>query len=271
MREPKPIACAHLFTPLNDQLVALLRSLSPEEWELPTVAGNWRVRDVVAHLLDTCLRRLSMDRDGYAPPLPPDAFANGLAAFVNEANRHGVEWLARLSSELLIDLHARYGAEMGAFLAAKDPDAPARWAVSWAGDEESPNWFDVARELTERWHHQQQIRDATGRPPLFDSLGIVLETFVRALPHTYRDVDAADGTALTVRFVSEGEGAWTLVRERTRWRLFEGEPEQPAARVTMRGDAAWRIFTKQRIDPRATIEGDAALAAPLFRATAIVA
>jgi hypothetical protein len=45
-----------------------------------------------------------------------------------------------------------------------DPFARAIFNVSWAGEETSPNWFDTARELTERWHHQQQIRLATHRP-----------------------------------------------------------------------------------------------------------
>ncbi|HEX7832287.1 MAG TPA: hypothetical protein VF787_21700, partial [Thermoanaerobaculia bacterium] len=146
----------------------------------------------------------------------------------------------------------------------------ARWAVSWAGDESSPNWFDIARELTERWHHQQQIRDAVGRPPLFESLAPVIATFVRALPHTYRDVSAAEGSTIVLRIIEEGAGTWTLSREATTWTLYEGEPESPTTRVTLRGDAAWRIFTKQPIDPQATIEGDASLARPLLGMIAIV-
>lgn len=270
MRDLQPIITAPLFAPLNAELVAMLRTLTDEEWSRPTVAGTWTVRDVAAHLLDTCMRRLSLDRDGYAPPLPPDAFANGLGAFINNANREGVEWLRRMSAPMLIDMLERYGAQMAEFLSSKDPHAPARWAVSWAGDESSPNWFDIARELTERWHHQQQIRDAVGRPPLFDSLTPVIATFVRALPHTYRDVPAPNGSTIVLRVIEEGAGAWTLVRNASTWTLHEGESESPTTRVTMRGDAAWRIFTKQPIDPRATIEGDASLARPVLGMIAIV-
>ncbi len=270
MRETKPIVTAPLFGPLNAELVALLRGLTDEEWTRPTVAGSWTVRDVASHLLDTSMRRLSMDRDGYTPPLPPTAFANGLGAYINAANHEGVAWLRRLSAPMLVDLLERYGAQMAEFLAAKDPHAPARWAVSWAGEETSPNWFDCARELTERWHHQQQIRDAVGRPPLFGTLGPVIATFVRALPHTYRDVDAPAGTTIVLRVVEEGAGVWTLVRESS-WRLYEGEPSEPTTRVTLRGDAAWRIFTKQPIDPRATIEGNATLAQPILGMIAIIA
>lgn len=270
MREPQTIVTSNLFAPLNTELVGLLRGLTDDDWERPTAAGTWTVREVAAHLLDTSMRRLSMDRDGYAPPVPPNAFANGFGAFINNANAQGVALLRRMSANMLIDMLGRYGAQMGEFLAAKEPNAPARWAVSWAGDETSPNWFDVAREFTERWHHQQQIRDAVGRPPLFAYLGPVIDTFVRALPHTYRDIAAPDGTTIVLRVVEEGEGAWTLVRESSSWRLYEGESADPTTRVTMRGDAAWRIFTKQKIDPHATIEGDGTLARPLLGMIAII-
>jgi uncharacterized protein (TIGR03083 family) len=260
MRKPEPILVAHLFAPLHDELLALLRSLSEDEWNAPTVAGAWTVKDVTAHLLDTCLRRLSMHRDGYKPALPFE----DLSSFVNGLNAEGVSFARRLSPALLIDLHARHGAEMSSFLSSLDPYAPAKWGVSWAGDEESPTWFDVARELTERWHHQQQIRDATGRPPLYDTyLGPVLDTFVRALPYTYRDVK---GGPLVLHVVEEGAGVWSLVDNE----LYSGAAPDAVATVTLRGDAAWRLFTRQKIDPGARVEGDVRLAEPLLKMVAIV-
>ncbi|HEX3202686.1 MAG TPA: hypothetical protein VHW42_12245 [Actinomycetes bacterium] len=36
--------------------------------------------------------------------------------------------------------------------------------VSWVGPDPAPNWLDVAREYSERWTHQQQIRDAAEIP-----------------------------------------------------------------------------------------------------------
>lgn len=269
MKKPEPILVAHLFQPVNEALIDLLRGLAPHDWNASTAAGTWTVKDVTAHLLDTTLRRLSMHRDAYAPPLAPDAFANGVGAYVNAMNREGVTWAQRLSPALLVDLHDRYGAQMARFFEGLPPFTNAKWGVSWAGEDESPNWFDIARELTERWHHQQQIRDATGRPPLFAFLGPVMDTFVRALPFTYREFDAPRGTAVVLRVTSEGEGAWSLVREDA-WTLYAGEAERPAARVTMRGDKAWRIFTRQKIDPEAAVEGDAALAAPLLGMVSIV-
>jgi uncharacterized protein (TIGR03083 family) len=270
MRELQPVMTAHLFAPLHEELLVLLRDLGEDDWSRPTAAGTWTVREVAAHLLDTAMRRLSQDRDRYAPPLAPDAFANGLTGLVNRANGDGVALLSRHSAPLLIDQLDRYGSQLTAFLESKDPHAKATWSVSWAGEEESANWFDVARELTERWHHQEQIRDATGRPPLFTYLRPVLDTFVRALPFTYREVAPSDGTSIVLRVTSEGEGAWTVVRETARWKLYEGESPDPTTRVTLRGDVAWRLFTKQKIDPQATIEGDAGLASPLLGMIAII-
>jgi uncharacterized protein (TIGR03083 family) len=268
MRTPGPILTGHLFTPLHDELMALLRGLSADEWLAPTVAGAWTVRDVAAHLLDTGLRRLSMHRDAYTPPLPSDAFAKGLGGFVNDMNAGGVAYARRLSPALLIDMHDRFGPQLADFLASLDPFAEAQWSVSWAGEETSPMWFDVARELTERWHHQQQIRDAVGRTPLYEQyLAPVIDTFVRALPYAYREVGAEDGTTIVLRI---DDAAWTLVR-RGGWELFADAADAPATSIAMSGDAAWRVFTKQKIDPRARIEGDARYANAALGLIAIVA
>jgi hypothetical protein len=35
--------------------------------------------------------------------------------------------------------------------------------VAWAGEAESKNWFHVARDYSEKWHHQQQIREAVSQ------------------------------------------------------------------------------------------------------------
>jgi uncharacterized protein (TIGR03083 family) len=257
MHPPRPILAAHLLRPVNDALVSLLRELRADEWAAPTVAGEWTVKDVAGHLLDTTLRRLSIHRDGH---MPPGAFEP------NRANDEGVRFARRLSPSLMIELHERHGAEMAEFLASLDPYAPAQWGVSWAGEAESQNWFDVARELTERWHHQQQIRDAAGREPLDEFLPPVIETFVRALPFTYRDVDASDGTALVVKIDA---ATWSLVREEN-WRLYDGEADKPATVITLSGDKAWRIFTRQKIDPRATVEGDARYAQPLLKMVTVI-
>lgn len=266
MKPLSPILTSHLFAPLNDELVALLRELRADEWSAPTVAGSWTVKDVAAHLLDTALRRLSLQRDAHVRPGPFDP---------NAMNREWVDAARRLSPALLIELLDRYGREAAAYLASLDPYAKAQWAVTWAGDEASPVWFDVARELTERWHHQQQIRDATQRPPLYDALWFapVIETFVRALPHVYRDTGAPAGTTVVFRVTDEGQGEWSLVRDAARWQLFGGAAEATTT-ITMRGDMAWRLFTRgltrDAAASRMHVEGDPRYSVAALSAVAII-
>ena len=164
-----PILCAHLLRRVDEQLIALLESLTPAEWDRQTVAPLWKVREVAAHLLDTALRKLSLARDScYVEPVsirsPQD-----LSELVNRLNREGVTVYRRLSPKVMIDLMKEVCEQSARFHESLDPFAPAAFAVSWAGEERSPNWFDTARELTERWHHQQQIRLATNRPGPHDS------------------------------------------------------------------------------------------------------
>ena len=47
-----PIQVLPLFPVLDDKLSELLRSLSSEDWQQPTLARKWTVKDVAAHLLD---------------------------------------------------------------------------------------------------------------------------------------------------------------------------------------------------------------------------
>ena len=150
------------------------------------------MKDVVAHLLDTQLRKLSLVRDGYAAG-PPPAFSSEMefVAFINRLNREGVQLYGRLSPAVLISMMEVASRESAEFHQSLDPMADAVFSVSWAGDEKSPNWFDTARELTERWHHQQQIRLATSKPGIMtrELYFPVLDCFMRALPFKYRDAD----------------------------------------------------------------------------------
>jgi hypothetical protein len=149
-------------------------------------------------------------------------------------------------------------------------------AVSWAGNAPAPVWLDLAREFTEHWHHQQHIREATGRQILDEPrfLRPVLAAFVFALPPTFADMDAPAGTAVTLAITGPAGGEWTVRREGG-WRLYEGAPEQPNARVALPQDVAWRLFTKgmapERARGSATVEGERRLGERLFDTVAIIA
>src|SRR5579859_1635904 len=200
-----PILCAHLLRRVDAELIDLLRSLSPDEWDIQTVAPLWKVRDVAAHLLDTALRKLSIVRDSCNVEAVPNRSPQDLITLVNRLNREGVTVYRRLSPRILIDLLKVACEQSANFHESLDPFAPATFAVSWAGEKTSLNWFDTARELTERWHHQQQVRLATNRPGIMtpDLYHPVLDCFLRGLPHVYRDVDAPEGTMVHVEIYGE--------------------------------------------------------------------
>ena len=96
-----PIHVLPLFPVLDQRLTELLRSLSPTEWQRPTLARQWTVKDVAAHLLDGNLRSLSMLRDGYFREAPADPNSyDGLVTFLNGLNADWVRAPRRLSPRL---------------------------------------------------------------------------------------------------------------------------------------------------------------------------
>ena len=277
--QPAPIETLPLFPVLDELLLELLRSLTPEEWQRPTLARLWTVKDVAAHLLDGNLRTLSMLRDGYFGETPDDFSYAGMVAYLNRLNADWVRAACRLSPAVLIDLLAQSGAEYTAYLETLDPWAPATFSVAWAGETKSRNWFHIARDYTEKWHHQQQIREAVGQtavlmtPALFRPL---IETFVRGLPHAYREVAAPMGTVVQLRVGPPIGGGWQLLRTADGWVLAENTAATaPAATVVLPPEVAWKLFTKglspAEARPRAQLSGDPALAESLLRLVAVMA
>lgn len=290
VRPAAPLLTAHLFPTLDARLIDLLRSLAPEDWERQTIAPKWKVKDVAAHLLDTQLRKLSFGRDGCVPSPPPViASDRDLVSFIDRLNAEGVTVFRRLSPPVLIAWMEQTSREAASYYASLDPFAPARIGVSWAGESVSENWFDVARELTERWHHQQQIRLAvteltneTGSPKSERNLRAimtpelyhpVLDCFMRALPFHYRSMSAPPGTAIRIHVAGDCGGDWHLYHDEA-WMLASEPAGAILASVSIPQDIAWRIFTKgiARDDAREQVRvtGDAALGNHVLSMLAIV-
>ena len=241
-----PILCAPVIRQVDQHLVDLLASLEPAEWELPTIAPQWSVRDVVAHLLDTALRKLSMGRDQCRTENVDIRSHQDVIALVNRLNREGVTVYRRHSPPVLTELMRLACGQTADFYESLDPFAQATIGVSWAGEMTSLVWFDNARELTERWHHQEQIRIATNRPGIMTPALYhpVLDTFMRGLPHTYRNVPASIGTALLVEISGDCGGQWCLLKSPGGWVFADEVPSNVAAHIVIPQSIAWRIFTK---------------------------
>jgi uncharacterized protein (TIGR03083 family) len=271
---PEPILTTDLFGEDRAALLALLAELTEADWEQPTACTGWTVKDVTLHLLGVDLGNLSNRRDRFAVLSP--ATGEPIVAFVNRVNDEWMRAARRLSTPVVRELLAVAGPPLFAYFASLDQLALGN-PVSWAGPDPAPVWLDVAREFTERWHHQQHIRDAVGRPGQTTRrfLYPVLAAFAHALPKTFHAVEAPIGAMAQLHVTGEAGGDWTVGREASGWRLYVGGPESALARVTLDSRTAWRLFTKG-ITPGearevATIEGDHHLAERKLQVVALIA
>lgn len=279
LEKPSPIDTRPLFPPLYAELFSLLRSLSSDEWLRETSAPGWNVHAMAAHLLDTDLRRLAGQRDGWQVPVEGYELSSyaGLLAYLNQLNQTWVDAARRISPRLLVDLMELVGEQIFGFYAEQDLEALTGAGVLWAGETRSAFWFDLAREYTEKWHHQQHIREAVGAPLQLERhwLYPALDIFLRGLPHAYREHVAPDGSTVIVRILGEAGGDWTLLREVGAWQLYHGSPADCSALIEIDQDSAWRLFTKglsvDQARIRAQIEGEQGLAERFFGLVAIMA
>jgi uncharacterized protein (TIGR03083 family) len=241
-----PIFTAHLFPGLEAKLIELLRGLSPQDWEKQTLAPKWKVKDVAAHLLDTQVRKLTAARHGYKPENSKKLSPAKLVALINSLNAEGVRQYSRLPPDELISRMEEASRESAEYHQALDPFGTAMFPVSWAGEEQSTNWFDTAREFTERWHHQQQIRVAVNEPGIMtrEFYFPVLDCFMCALPYAYRGVAAQPGSLAQFQIKGECGGSWHLFRDRDKWILIASPAGETISETTIPQEIAWRIFTK---------------------------
>lgn len=269
-----------LFPEERAALLSLLESLSTEQWRIKDVYPGWSLKDITSHLLADDFGRLSRGRDAYSgatfEPADDRSFDAQLLDFINRQNQQWVESARRLSPRLLIDLLRWSGERTQDYWQSLDLNAVGE-PVSWAGPEPAPVWLDVAREFTERWLHQQHIREAANAPLLYDEriFGAVLDTFAYAIPHTYRNVPAPEATRVRLVLTGPFVRRYDAVRTSDGWRLDGGETGDAAASATMPADTAWRLFTKSLSPEEARnvtiFEGDAALAANMLNTVAIIA
>lgn len=273
-----PIDTRHLFKPLQKELIALLKSLNEEDWHKQTVAKAWKVKDVVSHMLDGQLRVLSMQRDRFFGEQPPTI--NGYEDLVGWLNQLNAGWVAatkRLSPRVLILLLESVGNLVSDYYESLDPWDEAIFAVSWAGESTSYNWMHLAREYTEYWHHQQQVREATNRPGIMtrEFFFPFMDTFFQALPHTFQEVSAPAGTLVKASVSSDAGGSWYLKKQQDGWQLIEAPAGEVDAAVTIPVELSWVLFSKSvrphEVIDQIQIEGDEKLATRVLEMVSVMA
>ncbi|WP_194976365.1 maleylpyruvate isomerase N-terminal domain-containing protein [Aquiflexum lacus] len=278
MKKPEKIEVVALIPELDHMLFKLLDGLSAEDWDKQTIAPKWKVKDIAVHLLDGNLRTLSMLRDGYYGEKPETVNSYGdLVNFLNGLNADWVKATKRLSPKVIIELLKTSGKEYCDFLATLNPDDKAEFSVAWAGENESKNWFHIAREYTEKWHHQQQIRLAVGEEKeLLEEKWYLpyLDTSVRALPHHYRHVEGKDKDLIKFTFLGKKEKSWFLCYDNG-WELLASTNLEPISQVKIKDKYAWKIFTKgvmrEEAIANSEIIGDKKLGEKIFDMIAVMA
>ena len=272
----QPVQTAHLFAPLLENLLGVLESLEAEEWDTPTSCPGWSVHDVAAHVLGDDVAHLSMARDNYQASLINAGDWKGLVAGLNHLNGQWVEAMKRVSPRLMTDLLRWTGVQACESFQSLDLYSVGP-VVRWASPQPAPMWLHLAREYTERWHHQQQIREAVGIPLLTDSdwFNPVLATLVYGLQQAFMEVHAANGTTVQVTISGASGLTCSVVRTESQWVLCDKEAAEASARVTIDQVDAWKLFTKSTsmdvMETRVVIEGARELGLRVLNTVSIIA
>lgn len=253
-------------------LLRLLRELTPADWERATAAAPWVVRDVVAHLLGDDVGRLARMRDGHAVAAP--SAHEPLAVFIHRLNDEWVRAASRISPRALVDLLEVTTPQVSDLWWTTDLDATGA-PVSWAGPDPAPVWLDCARDFTEYWVHQQQVRDAVDRPGADhpEIVHAVLDTFLRGMPFTLSRQNRPPGSTLTVAVPGDGGGRWTWRRDGERWWPMDHTGDGTAT-VEIGADVLWRLCVRmvepEDVQQHIRLAGDHDLAAAALRIVSII-
>ncbi len=276
MQPAPPIDVIDLFPDERALLIELLASLSDDEWAAPTICAPWSVKDLAGHIIGDDLGGLPWQRDEHSAEAADPGSWDELIAFINRQNAQWVDAMRRISPAVIVEMLRFSGEQFAAHMRALDLAATGP-TVDWAGPGPHPTWLHVAREYTECWSHQQQIRDAVGRLGLKDRrfFAPLLDAYMRGVPHAFRDVASPEGTHVRIEITGDAGGVWSLVRADGRLALYTGVDTPPDATASLEQETAWRLFTKgvtpDEARQRAVLSGDVALAAQVLRTVSVLA
>ncbi|MBX2962533.1 MAG: maleylpyruvate isomerase N-terminal domain-containing protein [Cyclobacteriaceae bacterium] len=278
MKDEIKVKTLHLFPVLDEMLIELLRSLTEAEWNSQTIAKLWKVKDVASHLLDGNLRGLSISRDKYVGEQVENISSyEDLVSFLNNLNITWTNATKRLSPQVLTYLLEITGKQYAQHLKELNPYDQAVFPVAWAGQEASSNWFHIAREYTEKFLHQQQIRDAVSKQGIMtkELYYPFLDTLIYALPYTFRNVEAQDNTSVSLIVSTDIGGQWNITRTNGEWILSKGITPAPTSSVTIDPNTAWKLFSKswapERVRDKVEIDGDKALGEQVLKMVSVMA
>lgn len=270
----RQIETVHLFPKLTEELLKLLRGLNSSDWLKPSPIDGRTIKDLVSHIIDGSLRNLSIQRDNFVENanVPNINSYKDLVDYIQKLNKDWMIVSRRLSPAILIDLLEYSDKQFYEFIKTKNPKDKAIFSVAWAGESESENWFDTAREYTEKWHHQMQIRLALDKQILLDTeySEPLYDTFMIALPHLYREFsNFKNGTKIKISLTGKLNKSWIIEWQTDKWIFTDSIKPDIYTSVEIPDDIAWIIFTntdrdKEKYKTKIHINGDKSIGLKLL-------
>jgi len=175
---------------------ALCRTLGPDDWDRPTPAAGWTVRDQVSHLADT--EEIAHD----TAVAGPRSLAAEVERHVNDGgvSESGVRKGRALGSGAeVLDWWRRASARNSQALGQLDPSVRVPWGLGmkWRS-------FVTARTM-EHWAHGLDIAAAVGAPhPDTSRLRDVAYLCYSSLPYAFRVAGVSPPEPRSLRIVLEG-------------------------------------------------------------------
>jgi uncharacterized protein (TIGR03084 family) len=181
-------------------LDSLVAPLPDPDWERPTPAPGWSVRDQISHIA-------FFDRAAVLAATDEAAFRDATEELLAAEGDPSVEFGRSVSPSGLLDLWRSGRSEMVSLFRTLDPAQ----RLPWYGPAMSAASFATAR-LMETWSHGCDVADALGAaPPATERLRHVAHIGVRARPFSYatNGREVPDGE-IYVELVPPGGGEpWT--------------------------------------------------------------
>lgn len=146
-----------------DAIEALLAALPDEQWQSPTSLPGWTVHDVVAHIIGT-----EMMLSGTPTP---DIDVSGRDYVHNDIGALNERWVEYLRDESPAGMLAKYREITTRRKAALSSMPIEEWntvTFTPAGPDSYGRFMRV--RVFDCWIHEQDIRDAVGRPPADEDL-----------------------------------------------------------------------------------------------------
>ena len=224
----------------HDDLRGILVDIPPDDWDRPTPARGWTVRDQISHLayFDGAAR-LSMVDPGAFRAARDEAVVD-IEKFVAATLDYG----RGITGRELLD---RFTAERRALVDAARARPPEGIRIPWYGPDMAVASSITAR-IMETWAHGQDVADALGaeRPPT-GRIRHVCDIGIRARPFSYRNRGLEPPeTPLRVELVAPDGSVW------------EWGPPDAADRVAGPALDFALLVTQRRIaaDTALVVEGD---------------